>query len=54
MSLQRNARRVEAMLAGAEFLQIVRRRHAGGVEEILILAQAAFARFGASPFGAMQ
>src|SRR3954454_13600429 len=31
-------------LAGAELLEVVRRRHAGGVEEVLVLADALGAR----------
>ena len=37
---------VEAFLAGAEFLQIVGGGHAGGVEEVLVLADASGASFG--------
>ena len=39
------------MLAGAKFLQVVGGRHAGGVEEVFVLAQTAPASFGRLAFG---
>ena len=50
----RGGRGQVGLLAGAELLEVVRGGHAGGVEEVLVLADPVARASALSPLGAMQ